>query len=166
MSACFTTDRQAVEQGLDAGEGGGEGETRSRHIQAPGAVAGEPAPMREQAEAALDRPAVRDDGEAPGRRVARGDPTVQAVQAGLGAAALGGEGAVVDRLAQAGPPELAGVQRRQHVAILDRGRDHGDREPVRLGVHQRHPLASQHVLAGVVPARPANAEARDRLRVR
>src|SRR5687768_18513297 len=109
MSACFITDRHRVEQGLDAGEDGGEGKASRGDIQTPGAVADEAAPMGEPAEAALDHPAARDDDEALGRRVARGDAMAHAVQVRPGAAAVGGEGAVVDRLTQSGPARLARV---------------------------------------------------------
>src|SRR3954463_8538025 len=81
------------------------------------------------------------------------------------AAALGRERAVVDALAQGGPARLAGVQRLRRVPVLHRGRHDGDREPVPLGVHQRHPLAPDHALGRVVPARAADGDALHRLGV-
>src|SRR4051812_34187281 len=100
-------------------------------------------------------PAAGEHDEALGLRVAGDHAVAHAVDVRPLAAALGRERAVVDRLPQARPAGLALVQRLQRVPVLHRGRHDGDREPVPLGIDQRHPLAPEHLLAGVPPVQPA-----------
>ena len=152
-------------KGLDAGEDGDASEAPSGDIEASGAVAGETIPMRQPAKAPFHHLAPRDDDKALGRRIALGDAMAHAMQVRPRPAALGGEGAVIDRFPQAGPHCLAAVQRRKGVAVLHRGRHHGDREPMPGGVHQGHAFATPHPLAGIVPAWPAHADSLDRLRI-
>src|SRR4051812_44926764 len=158
-------DRHRVEQRLEAGEDADEGEAGGRGIEPAGAVPGEAAPVGQPAEAPLHHPAAGEHDEALGLRVAGYDAVAHPVDVRPFAAALGRERGVVDALPQGGPARLAGVQRLQRVPVLHRGRHDGDREPVPLGVHQRHPLAPEHLLAGVVPARAADGDALHRLRV-
>jgi len=117
------------------------------------------------AEAPLHHPATREHDEAPCGRVTGHHPVAHAVQVRPGAAALGREGTVVDTLAQRRPADLAGVQRLQRVPVLHGSRHDGDREPVPLGVDQRHPLAPDRTLGRVVPPRAAHGDALHRLRV-
>src|SRR4051812_32824066 len=158
-------DRHRVEQCLEAGEDADQGEAGGRDVEPAGAVAGEAAPVGQPAEAPLDHPAAGEHDEALGLRVAGNDAMAHPVDVRPLAAALGRERAVVDALAQGGPARLAGVQRLRRVPVLHRGRHDGDREPVPLGVHQRHPLAPDHALGRVVPARAADGDAPHRLGV-
>ena len=111
------------------------------------------------------QPATREHDEAPCGRVTGHHPVAHAVQVRPGAAALGREGTVVDALAQRRPADLAGVQRLQRVPVLHGSRHDGDREPVALGVDQRHPLAPDRALGCVVPPRATHGDALHRLRV-
>ena len=154
-----------IDQGLDAGEDGNESEVSSGGIETAGAVAREAAPVREPAKAPFHHLAPRDHDKAFGCRVAFDDAVAHAVQVRPYTAMLGYEGTVIDRLGQARSNHLARVERREGVAVLDRGRDHGDREPVPVGIHKGHTLTPQHALAGVVSTRPAHADALDRLRI-
>src|SRR4051812_40560116 len=113
----------------------------------------------------FDHPAAGEHDEALGPRVAGDHAVAHPVPVRPFAAALGRERAVVDALPQGGPAGLAGVQRLQRVPVLHRGRHDGDREPGALGVDQRHPLAPDHALGRVVPARAADGDAPHRLRV-
>ena len=67
-----------IDQGLDAGEDGDEGEAPRGDIEASGAIAGETIPMREPTKAPLHYPAPRDDDKALGRRIALDDVMMHA----------------------------------------------------------------------------------------
>ena len=113
----------------------------------------------------FNHPAACEHDEALLLGVALDDAVAHAVQVAPFPAAIRRECAVDDCLAQARPLRLARVQGGQRVTVLHRGGQDGNGEPGAVGINQGDPLAPQHLLRGVIPARPAHRDALDGLGV-
>jgi len=143
-----------VEQGFDAGQGGRERDTSGGNIEASGAVAQQPTPVCEPAEAAFHDPAAFEHDEALLLRVTLDHVVAHAVFVRPFPATLGDEAAVENSLPQARPFCLACVQGGKRVALLRGRRHNGDGKPGAVGVDQSYPFAAQTFLAASYPRGP------------
>jgi hypothetical protein len=151
---------------IECGEGhqtGDEGDAAGCDVEATGPFTQQPAPAAEPAQGPLDHPAPLEHDEALLIRLLLHHLAAHAVQGAPLLAAMGPEHAVEDRQAQARPLLLAGIQRRQRVAILHVGGHDGHGQDEALGVHHQHALASDKLLGPVVAARPAHPDTLDAL---
>ena len=134
-----------VEQGLDAGQDGGERDPSGGDVQTASPVPQQPTPMHEPAEAAFHDPTAREHDKAFLSGVTLDHAVTHAVPVRPLLAARGREGPIQDRLPQAGPRRLAWIKSVKRVAILHRGGDDRDGQPGAIGVNQGHALAPEHL---------------------